>query len=96
MGTTRSGRGQENTVNQGPAPERRREEDADITGNVKERGQDPSPDDRERGRGQISASYLVGVEGKAPSEKMGAFRLDLGPRIYRTVGQRPHRLERRA
>ena len=50
----------------------------------------------ERGRGQISASYLVGVEGKAPSEKMGAFRLDLGPRIYRTVGQRPHRLERRA
>ena len=49
MGTTRSGRGQENTVNQGPAPERRREEDADITGNVKERGQHPSPDDRERG-----------------------------------------------
>ena len=48
MGTTRSGRGQENTVNQGPAPERRREEDADITGNVKERGQHPSPDDRER------------------------------------------------
>ena len=49
MGTTRSGRGQENTVNQGPAPERRREEDADITGNVKEWGQHPSPDDRERG-----------------------------------------------
>ena len=49
MGTTRSGRGQENTVNQGPAPERGREEDADITGNVKERGQHPSPDDRERG-----------------------------------------------
>jgi hypothetical protein len=49
MGTTKSGHGQENTVNQGPAPERRREEEADITGNVKERGQDPSPGDRERG-----------------------------------------------
>ena len=49
MGTTRSGRGQENTVNQVPAPDRRRDEDADITGNVKERGQHPSPDDRERG-----------------------------------------------
>lgn len=49
MGTTKSGTGHENTVNQGPAPERRREVEAGIAGNVKERGQDPSPDNRERG-----------------------------------------------
>lgn len=39
--------------------------------------------------GQTSMSYLVGTEAETPSEKMGAFRLDLGPRIYRSVGQRP-------
>lgn len=39
------------TVNAGPAPRRRREGEGefDIAGNVKERGGDPSPDDRERG-----------------------------------------------
>ncbi|HEY9553567.1 hypothetical protein [Allosphingosinicella sp.] len=45
--------------------------------------------------GQTSASYLVGSESDPPAEKMGAFRLDLGPRIYRKVGQREHRLKRR-
>ena len=45
--------------------------------------------------GQTSASYLVGSESDPPTEKMGAFRLDLGPRIYRKVGQREHRLKRR-
>ncbi|HEY9553566.1 hypothetical protein [Allosphingosinicella sp.] len=49
MGTTKSGRGHEKTVNQGPAPEKRREEKADVTGNVKERGQNPSPSGRRRG-----------------------------------------------
>lgn len=39
--------------------------------------------------GQTSMSYLVGREPDAPSTKMGAFRLDLGPRVYRSVGQRP-------
>ena len=39
--------------------------------------------------GQTSMSYLVGREPDVPSEKMGAFRLDLGPRVYRSVGQRP-------
>ncbi len=39
--------------------------------------------------GQTSMSYLVGREPEKPSTKMGAFRLDLGPRIYRSVGQRP-------
>lgn len=38
--------------------------------------------------GQTSMSYLVGREPEAASEKMGAFRLDLGPRLYRSVGQR--------
>jgi hypothetical protein len=38
--------------------------------------------------GQTSTSYLVGREAPTPSEKMGAFRLDLGPRLYRSVGQR--------
>ncbi len=49
MGTTKSGTGHEKTVNQGPAPAKPREEKADITGNVKEKGQDPSPDNRARG-----------------------------------------------
>ena len=40
--------------------------------------------------GQTSMSYLVGREPEKPSTKMGAFRLDLGPRVYRSVGQRPN------
>ena len=44
--------------------------------------------------GQTSASYIVGRESETPTEKMGAFRLDLGPRLYRSVGQRPMKLAR--
>ena len=44
--------------------------------------------------GQTSMSYIVGREAPTPSEKMGAFRLDLGPRVYRSVGQRQTTLER--
>jgi hypothetical protein len=43
----------------------------------------------EGGKGRTSLSWLVGREPETPSAKMGAFRLDLGPRIYRSVGQRP-------
>ena len=39
--------------------------------------------------GQTSMSYLVGREPDTPSDRMGAFRLDLGPRVYRSVAQRP-------
>ena len=49
----------------------------------------------EAGIGQTSASYLVGSESDPPVDKMGPFRLDLGPRVYRKVGQREHRLRRR-
>ena len=45
--------------------------------------------------GQTSKSYVVGRELQEPSEKMGAFRVDQGPRVWRTVGQRPHKLARR-
>jgi hypothetical protein len=45
--------------------------------------------------GQTSRSWVVGRELEQPSEKMGAFRVDLGPRIWRTVGQRQHKLARR-
>ena len=44
--------------------------------------------------GQTSKSYVVGRE-LEQNDKMGAFRVDLGPRIWKTVGQRPHTLERR-
>jgi hypothetical protein len=44
------------------------------------------------GRGRTSRSWLVGREPGKPAAKMGPFRLDLGPRIYRSVGQRPTRL----
>jgi len=39
------------------------------------------------GEGQTSASYLLGRDTK--SEKLAPFRLDLGPRIVRSVGARP-------
>ncbi|HEV7660997.1 MAG TPA: hypothetical protein VGO55_14250 [Allosphingosinicella sp.] len=45
--------------------------------------------------GQTSKSYVVGRELEQPSAKMGAFRVDQGPRIWRTVGQRQHKLARR-
>jgi hypothetical protein len=45
--------------------------------------------------GQTSKSYVIGRELQTPSEKMGAFRVDQGPRVWRTVGQRPHKLARR-
>ena len=45
--------------------------------------------------GQSSKSYVVGRELEAASEKMGAFRVDQGPRIWRTIGQRPHKITRR-
>ncbi|HEX8643010.1 MAG TPA: hypothetical protein VF702_03760 [Allosphingosinicella sp.] len=45
--------------------------------------------------GQTSKSYVIGRELGEQSDKMGAFRLDLGPRIYRTVGQRQHNLAKR-
>jgi len=38
------------------------------------------------GQGQTSASYLLGRDTK--SEKMGPFRLDLGPRIFRGIAAR--------
>lgn len=43
------------------------------------------------GSGRTSRSWLVGREAEVPSEKMGPFRLDLGPRIYRSVGRREAR-----
>jgi hypothetical protein len=49
--------------------------------------------------GQTSKSYVVGRELEQPagekSEKMGAFRVDQGPRVWRAVGQRQHKLARR-
>ncbi len=38
--------------------------------------------------GQASGSYLVGIQNEKSPEKMGPFRLDLGPRVYRSVGRR--------
>lgn len=46
-------------------------------------------------RGQTSKSFLVGREQPETKDKMAPFRLDLGPRVYRTVGQRPYKIERR-
>ena len=45
--------------------------------------------------GQTAKSYVIGRELETPSEKMGAFRVDQGPRVWRTVGQRQHKLARR-
>lgn len=45
------------TVNKGPAPERRPEDDRErfeIAGNARAKGEDPSPDDRERGETSVA------------------------------------------
>jgi hypothetical protein len=42
------------------------------------------------GAGQTSRSYLVGREGEG--EKLAPLRLDLGPRVFRNLGVRPHHL----
>lgn len=44
--------------------------------------------DWEGGGGRTSTSWLVGRTPSTPEAKMGAFRLDLGPRIYRQVDRR--------
>ena len=46
----------------------------------------------ENGAGRTSKSWIVGTQPQQEAEKMGAFRLDLGPRIYRSVGQREAQL----
>lgn len=45
--------------------------------------------------GQTSKSYVIGRELEQPSDKMGAFRVDQGPRVWRSVGQRAHKLAKR-
>ena len=37
------------TINRGPAPEPDRDRVGEVAGNVRAKGEDPSPDDRERG-----------------------------------------------
>ena len=44
--------------------------------------------------GQTCSAHVVGREPDTPSDKMAPFRLDLGPRVYRSVGQRPSALAR--
>lgn len=43
---------------------------------------------------QTHKTYLVGIENQKSPQKMGPFRLDLGPRIYRSVGGRQIELAR--
>ncbi len=45
--------------------------------------------------GHTARSYVVGRELEQSADKMGAFRVDQGPRIWRTIGQRPHKLAKR-
>jgi hypothetical protein len=46
-----------------------------------------------RGHGQTSLSYLVGRDTKG--DKLAPFRLDLGPRLFRTLDKRPLPMELR-
>lgn len=53
--------------------------------------------DRGDGRGgQTDQAFVIGRETDPPSDRMGPFRLDLGPRHYKSVGKREHIAERRA
>jgi hypothetical protein len=44
--------------------------------------------DWDGGSGRTSRAWVVGREASSPDGRMGAFRLDLGPRIYRQVDRR--------
>jgi hypothetical protein len=55
---TRPGGG--DTINRGPSP-RRDEPTPDVAGNVLEKGEDPSPDDRDRGE-------TSGADSPAPTD----------------------------
>jgi hypothetical protein len=44
--------------------------------------------DWEGGSGRTSVSWLIGRQASEPAAKMGAFRLDLGPRVYRQIDRR--------
>lgn len=44
------------------------------------------------GEGRTSKSWVVGRKSEDPNARMGAFRLDLGPRIYRSVGRKDTKL----
>jgi hypothetical protein len=46
----------------------------------------------EAGAGRTSRSWVVGRQPETPAARMGAFRLDLGPRIYRAVAGREAQL----
>ena len=65
---TRPGGG--DTINQGPAPSRRDEADTDAAGNVRLMGEDPSPDDRERGE-TSSADRPSALDLDATRERTG-------------------------
>ena len=60
--------GDGDTINSGPAPARERDS-PDISGNARNRGEDPSPDDRERGEtseaGQSDAIDLESTRERA-------------------------------
>ena len=45
--------------------------------------------------GQTSKSFVIGRQPDNDNEKMAPFRLDLGSRVYRTIGQRPHKASKR-
>lgn len=47
--TQRRGDDNRNTVNKGPAPQKPETGEFEVTGNVRRKGEDPSPDDRDRG-----------------------------------------------
>ena len=47
--TQRRGDDNRDTVNNGPAPNKEEIGEFEIAGNVRQKGEDPSPDDRERG-----------------------------------------------
>ena len=47
--TQRRGDDNRDTVNSGPSPKQKETGEFDIAGNVREKGEDPSPDDRDRG-----------------------------------------------
>lgn len=46
--------------------------------------------------GQTAVSYVVGREMDPPATKLAPLRLDLGPRVFRQLGQRVHEMKRAA
>ena len=62
--TQKTGNDNRDTVNSGPASKKEKDSAFDMTGNALRKGEDPSPDDRERGETSAAEPAPATNEGR--------------------------------